>query len=166
MSITLKIEPNEQAIMKKVNSLINNDTKIKTHNLFAKLINPYVPMDEGNLSQNLEITPKYVRYNSVYAHYQYMGIVYAPNYPIMENGVIVGWRSPPGKGTKHPTDRKLGTPGELKDKAGNVIWEFGYNPRHPLATSHWDKVAMQTKKKLLEEGVKNILAQQARDLYG
>lgn len=38
------------------------------------------------------------------AHYLFVGEVYGPNIPRRENGVIVGWWSPP---VKHPTGRKL-----------------------------------------------------------
>lgn len=38
------------------------------------------------------------------AHYLFVGEVYGPNIPRRENGVIVGWWSPP---VKHPTGRML-----------------------------------------------------------
>ena len=37
---------------------------------------------------------------------------------------------------------------------------------HPLATSHWDEVAMQTEMPTLEAEVKNILIARAKELYG
>lgn len=37
---------------------------------------------------------------------------------------------------------------------------------HPLATSHWDEVAMQTELDALTENVKTILIERARELYG
>ncbi len=40
-----------------------------------------------------------------YANYQYMGIVYGPNFPQYDAaGNIIGWASPP---KKYPTERKL-----------------------------------------------------------
>lgn len=47
-----------------------------------------------------------VIWNTPYAHYQYMGIVYGPNHPIIDHdtGVVLGYYSPP---QKKPTDRKL-----------------------------------------------------------
>ena len=49
-----------------------------------------------------------VIWNTPYAHYQYVGIVYGPNIPIIEpeTGVLLGYFSPPGK-AKHPTDKRL-----------------------------------------------------------
>lgn len=43
-------------------------------------------------------------YNAPYARYQYYGIVYGPNFPVIEDGKIVGWKSPK---KKYPTNRKL-----------------------------------------------------------
>lgn len=37
---------------------------------------------------------------------------------------------------------------------------------HPLATSHWDKVAMETQLPLMIEKVKEILTARAKELYG
>lgn len=37
---------------------------------------------------------------------------------------------------------------------------------HPLATSHWDKVAMETQMPLLIEKVTEILKARAKELYG
>ena len=37
---------------------------------------------------------------------------------------------------------------------------------HPLATSHWDEVAMQTEMPVLEAEVKKILIERTKALYG
>lgn len=72
---------------------------------------PYVPASpnrtlEFSAQVSTEIGSGEVIWNTPYAHYQYMGIVYGPNIPIIEDGVLMGWFSPPGR-PKHPTDRKL-----------------------------------------------------------
>ena len=71
----------------------------------------YVPASpnrtlEFSAQLSTEIGSGEVIWNTPYAHYQYMGIVYGPNIPIIEDGVLMGWFSPPGR-PKHPTDRKL-----------------------------------------------------------
>ena len=86
---------------------------------------PYVPASpdrtlEFSAQVSTEIGSGQVIWNTPYAHYQYMGIVYGPNIPIIEDGVLMGWFSPPGR-PKHPTERKL-----TYDTAQN-----------PLAGSHW-----------------------------
>lgn len=134
---------------KKVENLIDDVTMLRVHNLFAKMCDPYVPMDEGVLAQTTEITPEYVHYNQPYAHYQYTGIVYAPNIPIIKDGVIVGWFSPPNQ-PKTPTDRML-----------------QYNTeKHPLATREWDKAMMNDKSEEFCQMVKDLLTRRWYELYG
>ena len=93
-----------------------------------RFMDPYVPAENLALSQNVNLYVEgnagIVHYVSPYAHYQYEGIVYGPNYPIMDGGGIAGWYSP---SHKTPTGKKLNHS----------------RARHPLATSHWDK-AMKT----------------------
>lgn len=72
---------------------------------------PYVPASpdrtlEFSAQVSTEIGSGEVIWNTPYAHYQYMGIVYGPNIPIKRDGVLVGWFSPPGR-PKTPTDREL-----------------------------------------------------------
>ena len=50
-----------------------------------------------NVIKDINVSSDGVYYNSPYAHYQFEGIVYGPNIPIFENGVIVGWWSRPNK---------------------------------------------------------------------
>ena len=72
---------------------------------------PYVPASpdrtlEFSAQVSTEIGSGQVIWNTPYAHYQYMGIVYGPNIPIIQDGILMGWFSPPGR-PKHPTDREL-----------------------------------------------------------
>lgn len=119
------------------------------HNLFAKMCDPYVPFQEGVLSQTLEITPQFVRYVQPYSHYIYTGLVYGPNIPIMEKGVIVGWFSPPGQ-KKHPTGKRI---------------QYGTGV-HPQASAEWDKVMMQEHGDEFNEQVRQILIRRAAESYG
>ena len=88
---------------------------------------PYLPFDEGILAGSAntatEIGSGEVVYDTPYAHYQYYGEVWGPNIPIVENGEIVGFRSPL---EKYPTGQPL-----------------QYNTdKNPLAGSHWFDRAM------------------------
>lgn len=138
----IEININLSGVTQNINKVITDDaTLIAVHNLFAKLINPWVPMDEGVLSQTVEINKDFIRYNTPYAHYQYIGMIYGPNIPKKdEDGNIIGWWSPPGK-KKNPTGRPI---------------TYG-TEKHPLATKEWDKVAMQTELTKFQDGVKAIL---------
>ena len=94
-------------------------------------MDPYVPAENMVLAQNVRTYVDggkgIVEYLSPYAHYQYAGEVYGPNYPIYDGNTIVGWCSPPHK---TPTGRSL--------KHSKF--------RHPLATSEWDKAMMTARK--------------------
>ena len=72
---------------------------------------PYVPASpdrtlEFSAQASTDIGSGQVIWNTPYAHYQYMGIVYGPNIPIIEDGVLMGYFSPPGR-PKSPTEREL-----------------------------------------------------------
>ena len=135
-------EVNLVPIQTKFANIQNNDeVMLLIHNALAKEMNPYVPMETGTLAQSVIITSKYVEYVQPYAHYQYTGIVYGPNIPITEAGVITGWFSPPGKGSKHPTGAPI-----------NYSTDF-----HPLATHHWDKAMMRDRGKVFVKEVERII---------
>lgn len=155
-------------LLTQFSGLINDDqTMLEIHMLFAKLIEPWVPMDNGVLAHGYEITPEYIKYPGPYAHYQYMGVVYGPNYPIkvggevigfftnpygkkspiIEGGEIVGWYSPPHK---EPTGEEL-----------------TYNKeKHEHASKEWDKAAYPVIKDQFLEGVKAILIRRMGEIYG
>lgn len=98
---------------------------------------PYVPFDEGVLAGSANTATKIgsgeVVYDTPYARYLYYGEVYGPNIPIVENGEIVGYWSPP---EKSPTGRQL-----------------QYNTdKNPLAGSHWFERSMEDhKEEILKE---------------
>ncbi len=108
-----------------------NEAKKKMHD--------YVPEDTGSLRTNVRVTADedegHISYNSPYAHYQYMGEIYGPNYPIIDGGNVVGFYSPPHK---TPTGRKM--------KYSN-----------PQATDHWDKAMMNAHKDELAQAYENYL---------
>lgn len=135
-------------VKNKVNRVLNDDqTRIEIHNALARICYPYVPMDEGILMTTTETTPDYLRYNVPYAHYMYVGEVYGPNIPIIENGIVVGWFSIPGK-KKSPTGKQINYSKE----------------KHPLATKEWDKVAIAANKDKFEKEVKEIIKRRMKQL--
>jgi len=110
---------------------ILQDTKVRVaiNNFIAKVLDPYVPMDTGQLSKTVKVLPKSLVYSAKgkpsvqcpdgdYAHYIYEGTVYASNIPIIQNGVLIGWYSPKGE-AKHKTSRLM-------------------KYHTPLGRSHWD----------------------------
>lgn len=124
-------------VLKEVNTRIGN------------AINPFVPMKNGDLRASMRINPKSISWGSGlthnYAHYQYMGKVYGPNFPGAING-SPAWKSSKGEGSKYPTGRELGKPGsaELYPRwqegtpvKGRLLYTFGYTT--PGTQHHWDK---------------------------
>lgn len=119
---------------------VDNPMKEYANMQLARYCEPYVPMRNGMLLSGVQVTPEAVTYPGPYAHYQYEGVVYDPNYPIVENGAIVGFYSPPGM-AKNKTDRLL-------DYSKDI---------HPLATSKWDKAAMAVRKQDLAEDIRDYI---------
>lgn len=147
--VQVKVEVDEKAIENRITNLIDDTTMLMIHKLLAMMCDPYVPFDTGVLSQTLEITPEWVRYNTPYAHYMYMGLVYGQNIPIIRQGQLVGFFSRPGV-TKTPT--------------GDVIT---YNrSKHPLATAEWDKAMFRDRQEEFLTQVQAILYRRGRQLYG
>lgn len=123
----MKVEVNFSAIKEKINHALNDEfTRLAINNEFARMCDPYVPMDEGILAHTVQILKDGIYYPAPYAHYMYIGQIYGPNIPIVQGGEIVGWRSPKGK-KKTPTGRPIHYSTE----------------RHPLATKEWDKAMMR-----------------------
>lgn len=123
----------------KLSQIPKNPTVMtECHNIFAQYMEPYVPMDEGILAHNISITPDGVHYLSPYAHYQYVGIIYGPNIPIYENGVIVGWWSPPNKKS---TGRKINY----------------HTDKHSKATREWDKAMLRDKRNAFIKDLSTII---------
>lgn len=86
---------------------------------------PYVPFDTGALSRSANLATKVgsgeVVYDTPYAHYQYYGEVYGPNFLVEVGGEMV-WRSPKD-GKKTPTGRKLQYDKEVRPQAGSFWFE-------------------------------------------
>lgn len=107
----------------------------------AKAMDDYVPYMDGNLAlYHIEGANRIV-YDTLYAHYMYIGDVMGPNIPIKENGAIVGWFSPPGK-EKHYTGKKIDY---SKSKARG----------HRNAGPYWDKRMWTAEKDKIIRQVQN-----------
>ena len=86
---------------------------------------PYVPASPNRVLENSvqsDVDNGQVIWNTPYAHYQYMGIVYGPNIPIIQDGILMSWFSPPGR-PKYPTDRELTYDTRQNQMAGSYWFE-------------------------------------------
>lgn len=136
---------NIEQLASQLTNLINDPTvKLEINNSFARYMDPYVPMDTGALASSglANVTEDYVEYIAPYVHYMYEGIVYGPNIPITQDGVIVGWFSPPNQ-PKHPTGASIQYSTE----------------KHPLATHHWDEAMMANRGEDFTAEVTRIITQ-------
>lgn len=123
------------AVQNKLRAILGNpEVMTIAHRLLGEFCTPYVPMWSGQLRLSMKYDNESVRWETPYAQYQYEGIVYAPNNPIIVNGNIVGWYSRKGV-SKYPTTRVLGTPGVWKG------WRFGYSTEN--TSHHWLDKAME-----------------------
>lgn len=83
----------------------NPDIHRKLNERIIKDTTPYVPVDTGALRGSTSIYKNNrVAWREPYAHYQYTGVIYRPNY---YSYASMHWWSPPGEGTKHSTKDKL-----------------------------------------------------------
>lgn len=117
----IKIDINDEKIRSKVT---NNTFGLKLASEWKKLIDPYVPRDKGMLMNNIKVKPFEIHYNSVYAHFQYIGYVYED--PQTQSA----WAR---KGVK-----KVLRPGNQR-----LVYDTSKNP---LATHDWDKAAKKAGK--------------------
>lgn len=148
--INVEAKIDVKKLLRQFEQLTTDETAmLEIYNLFAKLIEPWVPMDNGILAHGYEITPNYLRYPGPYAHYQYMGIVYGPNIPLFDDtGELIGFYSPPQKYPKEPEQ------------------EIIYNKeKHEHASKEWDKAAYPVIKDQFLQGVKDILTRRWGELY-
>lgn len=134
--------------------------------LIGRALNKYVPKKSGALRKSMHATNTRIIWGNSdvkYAHYQYTGIVYGPNYPIWSPGKksVLGWYSPPG-GAKSPTTRFLGTPGVLVNEDGTTLWEFGYTT--PGTESEWGIDMLNGyDRKVLNQEITNLLKRKLKD---
>lgn len=114
----------ETALQSNLKQLCNDEqTRYGINAILKNAINEYVPMDTGRLRLSARADSETVSWRTPYAHYQFMGVVYGPNFLVKDRrGYILGWRSPRGVGSKSPTGRSLG-------------WYYGYTTEG--TTSDW-----------------------------
>ena len=149
ISVSVNAHINTRKLAYQFRQLADDYSMVQVHNLFAKMCDPYVPMETGTLSQGATIYKDKVVWPGPYGRYMYMGEVYGPNIPIFEDGVLVGFFSPPGQ-KKKPTGR-----------------DIQYNKEyHPLASKEWDKAMMRDRGDEFLAQVEEILLQRCKALYG
>lgn len=140
--IRVKVQIDDTGIEDYIRSIIEDEkARLEMHNSLARYCSDFLPMSEGDLMRNIEVTPEHLRYNAPYAHYQYVGELY-----LAENGS--SWARAGEK--KHPSGRPLVLSKE----------------RHPLASKKWDKAMLANRGDAFAEEIKTILVRRAKEMYG
>ena len=124
-------EDNTKTVLQQTLEKIVNDeeTRRGINEILLKQINKYVPKGEtGELRRSAYATSDAIIWPQEYAHYQFVGTVYGPNFRVIdEDSGELMWKAPKGEGSKYPTERHLGwyagysEPGTGADWA-NEMW--------------------------------------------
>ena len=154
--LRLRADMPSTALQQKLFDLIGNKEVMReTHRILGEICEPYVPKNSGELRKSMRAYPKSVKWETPYAHYQYVGRVYAPNFPMVQDGKVIGFRTYNGKRypifaegigriigwysikgmRKQITGRRIGTAGSFMGQ------NFGY--RDPKTSHHWFDEAMK-----------------------
>lgn len=154
MQITLENTDFMKRAISELQKGVDDKTLFEVGEITAKAMGTYAPEDTGALKNDykLEMNKNIVSViwgykgapTEAYAHYQYEGVVFSPNIPDFRKHKM--WTdefvSPPGKGTKHPTGRKMGQRKTIVLKDGRVIFIHGYTT--PGSSDHWIVKARKT----------------------
>ena len=109
------------AVRKRLLAVMSDkETMREVHKKLKEFVEPFVPMDTGNLRDHARALPSGVVYETPYANYQYQGDVWGPNIPIIKGGTIIGWKDTP-MSAKHPMGWKF-----RKTPVVWRGWRFGY----------------------------------------
>ena len=117
----------DKSIQRRLRKITNNEVmkEIYTHIESARPtvgLRSYVPQKSGNLIRSAFITKYGIRWTAKYAHYQYAGIVYGPNYLVKDKETgEYKWRTPKGA-TKYPTGRHL-YHDRTKSRNASKLWD-------------------------------------------
>lgn len=142
------------ALQKKLSYLLDDwEVREGVTKIVRDEMNKFVPRRTGNLAKHTEIYDDEIVWTSPYAHYQYMGFVYGPNFlvkdrdgnPVLnENGEQI-WRTPKGV-TKYPTGKSI-------------------TYHTPGTGSHWDETLMDNSnaRRIMNIRITNYLKRMARE---
>lgn len=141
----------QTALQEKLARLLDDDeTRLGINEILLEQINKYVPEGEtGDLRFTSYATPENLVWPVEYAHYQFTGKVYGPNFLIKnKDGDIVGWRSKSDR-PKRPTGRPLG-------------WYYGYTT--PGTGPNWANKMWQNERRITNIRITNYMKRRIKEL--
>lgn len=130
MEISFKFNANNT-----FNRIFSDDVLYYANSRLYFYCDPYVPMRNGDLGQDVTITKESIKYNRPYAHYIYEGELY-----LADNGSA--WAKKGKK--KKPSGKPLNYSKEM----------------HNLATSHWEKAMAVAKGQQLADDITYYIKRQ------
>lgn len=155
--VNIHVTVSKDLLNKLENAPHNKGIMTYVHGTLARYCNDYIPMRDGNLRKSVAITYKYAEWHTGgkhggYAHYQWAGVVYSPNYPVFRDGRVV-WFYTPKDTHKTPTNRELGI--EWEDPVRFPGWTFGYTT--PDTGHHWEQIMLAHKGEQFYDEVRRII---------
>lgn len=106
ISIIIENQGISTAIQQKLSYLLDDpEVQEGVTEIVKDAMNNFVPRATGNLARSAEVFDDEIIWTAPYAHYQYVGEVYGPNFLVMIDGELQ-WRSPKNK-DKFPTGRSI-----------------------------------------------------------
>lgn len=145
--IYVREDHTKTALQRKLETVVNDEeTRRGINEILLRRINKYVPKGETEeLRSTAYVTAENIVWPKEYAHYQFVGTVYGPNFRVVDpdTGDFV-WKSPKGKGSKSPTARQLGWyNGYTTENTGadwvNRMWENERGVTNSLITRYMRK---------------------------
>ena len=116
ISIIIENQGISTAIQQKLSYLLDDpEVQKSVTEIVRDAMNNFVPRATGNLASHTKITDDEIVWTEPYAHYQYVGEVYGPNFlvrdadgnPVLDDDGKLMWRSPRGEGSKFATGRSI-----------------------------------------------------------
>ena len=116
LSIIVEDNGISTALQRKLSYLLNDpEVQEGVTQIVKDAMNKFVPRATGNLAGSAKVVDDEVTWTAPYAHYQYVGEVYGPNFlvrdangnPVLDDNGKLMWRSPRGEGSKFATGRSI-----------------------------------------------------------
>lgn len=151
MYIYVRDDDTQTVLQGKLEKVVNDaETRLGINKLLLEHINKYVPEGEtGKLRSTAYATSEAIIWPEKYAHYQFVGEVYGPNFLIFtDNGLE--WRSPKKERMKkRPTGMPLG-------------WYYGYTTAGTGAD--WANEMWSNERRVVNIRITNYMKRRAKEL--
>lgn len=150
--IYVREDNTKTALQRKLEKLVNDEeTRRGINEILLRQINEYVPKGSTEeLRSTAYATSENIVWPKEYAHYQFVGTVYGPNFRVFDEDIgDFMWKSPKGAGSKYPTERHLG-------------WYSGYS--EPGTGADWANEMWANERRVTNMRITRYMKQRSREL--